>query len=571
MGDNDMAFEAKDYAISDILNKSVFDIPRNQRRYVWKKPHWQDLYEDIVFSITETKPHFVGSIVLEGEGKKDGLSYYTIIDGQQRLTTITIVLLAIMKHFHENDMTDDFLGTISYLQSKNNSNQDITILNSEYHVSLASLIRNMIALKDKSLSMASFVEANTLSKTKDKCIGDALRFFYSAIRDDVQQVDNVQKRLREIRNAVLDMTAVKIVSSSEEDSYTIFEILNARGQELAAHELLKNYIMRYIQPTERRDDAKMMWEDMERAVGSSMDKFIKHYATHRFGDTRDKYNSPYQAIQKATHGQNIGELFDDIKLKSEYYSKIIHPDKGEDGNCDEIEYAIFDFFRTKRFEQFRPVLLSLIHQRSLGKLSSQKYELTLKYIYNFFVCYTIIGEEKSNKLEDVVFKYARMLEDSYSDELLQEFANNLKRKIPSYEWFLNAFKNVGWSNHYDLYKGEKNKTRVQIILEVIELFVSQAHNAHDFTVEHILPDSDGITNAQIGNLIPLEDALNRSCANKSLTDKCGFYEKSSFTSARGIATRFREKPFDPSKRTEYLAKLMYNNILELNQFDYSKD
>lgn len=566
-----MAFEAKDYAISDILNKSVFDIPRNQRRYVWKKPHWQDLYEDIVFSITETKPHFVGSIVLEGEGKKDGLSYYTIIDGQQRLTTITIVLLAIMKHFHENDMTDDFLGTISYLQSKNNSNQDITILNSEYHVSLASLIRNMIALKDKSLSMASFVEANTLSKTKDKCIGDALRFFYSAIRDDVQQVDNVQKRLREIRNAVLDMTAVKIVSSSEEDSYTIFEILNARGQELAAHELLKNYIMRYIQPTERRDDAKMMWEDMERAVGSSMDKFIKHYATHRFGDTRDKYNSPYQAIQKATHGQNIGELFDDIKLKSEYYSKIIHPDKGEDGNCDEIEYAIFDFFRTKRFEQFRPVLLSLIHQRSLGKLSSQKYELTLKYIYNFFVCYTIIGEEKSNKLEDVVFKYARMLEDSYSDELLQEFANNLKRKIRSYEWFLNAFKNVGWSNHYDLYKGEKNKTRVQIILEVIELFVSQAHNAHDFTVEHILPDSDGITNAQIGNLIPLEDALNRSCANKSLTDKCGFYEKSSFTSARGIATRFREKPFDPSKRTEYLAKLMYNNILELNQFDYSKD
>ena len=566
-----MAFEAKDYAISDILNKSVFDIPRNQRRYVWKKPHWQDLYEDIVFSITETKPHFVGSIVLEGEGKKDGLSYYTIIDGQQRLTTITIVLLAIMKHFHENDMTDDFLGTISYLQSKNNSNQDITILNSEYHVSLSSLIRNMIALKDKSLSMASFVEANTLSKTKDKCIGDALRFFYSAIRDDVQQVDNVQKRLREIRNAVLDMTAVKIVSSSEEDSYTIFEILNARGQELAAHELLKNYIMRYIQPTERRDDAKMMWEDMERTVGSSMDKFIKHYATHRFGDTRDKYNSPYQAIQKATHGQNIGELFDDIKLKSEYYSKIIHPDKGEDGNCDEIEYAIFDFFRAKRFEQFRPVLLSLIHQRSLGKLSSQKYELTLKYIYNFFVCYTIIGEEKSNKLEDVVFKYARMLEDSYSDELLQEFANNLKRKIPSYEWFLNAFKNVGWSNHYDLYKGEKNKTRVQIILEVIELFVSQAHNAHDFTVEHILPDSDGITNAQIGNLIPLEDALNRSCANKSLTDKCGFYEKSSFTSARGIATRFREKPFDPSKRTEYLAKLMYNNILELNQFDYSKD
>lgn len=216
-------------------------------------------------------------------------------------------------------------------------------------------------------------------------------------------------------------------------------------------------------------------------------------------------------------------------------------------------------------------MLSLIHQKSLGKLSPEKYGLTLKYIYNFFVCYTIIGEEKSNKLEDVVFKYARMLEDSYSDELLQEFADNLKRKIPSYEWFLNAFKNVGWSNHYDLYKGERNKTRVQTIIEVIEKFVSQSRDVQEFTLEHVLPDSEGILNAQIGNLIPLEDTLNRRCANKDLSDKFSLYKKSCFTSARNIPTRYKEKMFDPSKRTEYLAKLMYNNILELNQFDYSKN
>ena len=55
-----MSFEAKDYPISDILNKVVFDIPRNQRRYVWKKSSWQDLFEDVLFSITEEKPHFIG-------------------------------------------------------------------------------------------------------------------------------------------------------------------------------------------------------------------------------------------------------------------------------------------------------------------------------------------------------------------------------------------------------------------------------------------------------------------------------------------------------------------------------
>lgn len=566
-----MSFEAKDYPISDILNKAVFNIPRNQRRYVWKKEHWSALFEDLVFSISQEKPHFVGSIVLEGDRKKDGLEYYTIIDGQQRLTTITLLLLAIMKHFHENSMSDDFLGTVSYVQAKNNRNQDYVILNSDYHTSLKCLVEGTLDLEDKQQSISSFVDTHVLSRKKDSALGDAIKYFYSAIKEDIEKAEDIPERLGNLRTALLEMTAVRIVSSSEEDSYTIFEILNARGQELESHELLKNYIMRYIQPVERRDDAKTKWEDLERNIGTALEKFIKHYATHRFGDIRKKFSSPYQAIQQFTRGQDIGKLFDDIVLKSEYYDRIVHPSKGEEGNCTETEFDIFDFFRAKRFEQFRPILLSLIHQKELENLSAERYELTLKYIYNFFVCYTIIGEEKSNKLEDVVFKYARLFEEKFSDDLLQEFADNLKRKLPSLEWFQNAFRNVGWSEHYDLYKGEKNKKRVQIILEVLEKFMSQSHSVNKFTIEHIIPDSAGIESAQIGNLIPLEESLNRRCKAKPITEKLPIYSESSFSSARGIVQRFAGKEFIPAKRTEFLSKMMYNNILELNQFDFTND
>ena len=59
-----MSFEAKDYSISNILSKVVLDIPRNQRRYVWKKSNWEDIYEDIKFSMAMGKAHFLGSIVL---------------------------------------------------------------------------------------------------------------------------------------------------------------------------------------------------------------------------------------------------------------------------------------------------------------------------------------------------------------------------------------------------------------------------------------------------------------------------------------------------------------------------
>lgn len=561
-----MSFEAKEYSISDILTKVVFDIPRNQRRYVWKKDNWNDLFEDLIFSVSQKTPHFLGSIVLKSDLKENGLSYYTIIDGQQRLMTITLLILAIMKHFHEKEMKDDFLGTVSYIQSKDNRNQDSVILNSDYHVSLSSLVNGIINLNDNKQSVNVFVDTHVLSKDRDGILGEAIVFFYNAIKDDLDNSRKPAERLRNLRKYLLDMIAVRIVSTSEEDSYTIFEILNARGQDLDDHELLKNYIMRYIQPAKKRDDAKTKWEELETNMGSALNKFIKHYATHKYGNTSDKYASPYQAIRKATHGREIVKLFDDIKLKSEYYKRIIHPLKGKDGNCSDIEYEIYNFFRIKRFEQFRPVLLSLIHQKELGKITTEKYETVLSYIYSFFVCYTIIGEEKSNKLEDAVFKYARQIEENYSENLLQEFANNLKQKIPGYEWFLNAFKNIGWSNHHSLYKGEKNKTRVQIILEVIERHKCPSGIVQPFTIEHIIPDSDSVESAQIGNLIPLEETLNKRCKAKSIEEKMLIYEESCFTLARGISKRYKGKQFDPKSRTEYLAKLLYDQILGLSQF-----
>ena len=499
-----MSFDAKDYSISEILTKSVFDIPRNQRRYVWKKDRWNDLFEDLVFSISQKKAHFLGSFVLEEDSKDGGLSYYTIIDGQQRLTTITLLLLAIMKHFRENGMNDDFLGTVSYVQSKDTSNKDVVIIRSDYHTSLASLVTGIIGLEEQDQSITAFINAHILSKTRDNILGDALQFFYNAIKADLKKSRKAPERLRNLRKYLLDMVAVKIVSTSEEDSYTVFEILNARGQDLDDHELLKNYIMRYILPQKRRDDAKAKWEELETSMGTALNKFIKHY----------------------------------------------------------------DFFRVKRFEQFRPILLSLIHQKELEKLSQENYERILLYIYNFFVCYTIIGEEKSNKLEDAVFKYARQIEENYSDELLREFANNLKQKLPSYDWFLNAFKNVGWSNHYGLYQGEKNKTRVQIILEVIERYVCPSGEVREFTIEHIIPDSEGVESTQIGNLIPLEERLNTRCKEKPIEEKLPIYDESSFTLARGIVKRFQGKEFKPESRTEYLAELLYNDILGLNQFGF---
>lgn len=569
-----MAFDAHDKQIGEILNRAVFDIPRNQRRYVWEKNNWKELLEDIIFSCRDNATsHFLGSIVLENKGKNNGLDYYTIIDGQQRITTIVLSLMAIMKLLNEYDMEDDFYGTLEYVRVKNNRNQIMPIISSDFHQSLEVLI-NAIDKYDMltNLTMASFVESNIISKQKDKLLEDALKYFYSEIKIVCERDQNPKDKIIEIRNAIIGMTIVSIVSTSEEDAYTIFEILNARGQALEDYELLKNYIMRYIQPISNRDSAKSKWEEMELKLGKYLKQFISHYARHRFGKSQGNTDSDYRIIYKNTKGTDINILLNDIKLKSEYYLKFVNPTyEGDNANCSKTEYNIFCFFKQKRQVQFRPVVLSLLHQKELGNLSEELYMQSIKYIYNFFICYTLIGEEKSNKLQDVVYKYAVILENEYSYDNLKCFGKALKDKIPDYEWFLNSFRNLGWSNHTEMFKGSRNKDRVQITLEIIEQFISQRFGVSEYTIEHILPDSESEENAHIGNLIPLETDLNDRCGNKNLEEKYGIYESSSFASARGIKTRFQGKEFNVQKRTDYLCKLIYNNILELTQVDYSEE
>lgn len=569
-----MSFDANDKQIGEILNRAVFDIPRNQRKYVWKKNNWKELLEDIIFSCgSNATSHFLGSIVLESKGKNDGLDYYTIIDGQQRITTIVLSLIAIMKLLNEYNMENDFYGTLEYIRVKNNRNQKMPIISSDFHQSLEVLINATEEYDDvANHTIMSFVESHIISKKKDRPLEDALKFFYSEIKMVCEQEDEPQQKILEIRNAVIGMTIVSIVSSSEEDAYTIFEILNARGQELEEHELLKNYIMRYIQPIKNRDSAKNKWEEMELKLGKYLKQFISHYARHRFGKNQGDTDTDYRIIYKNTKGTDINALLNDIKLKSEYYVKFVNPIcEGDSANCSKIEYSIFSFFKQKRQVQFRPVVLSLLHQRELGNLSEELYEQSIKYIYNFFVCYTLIGEEKSNKLQDVVYKYAVILEKEYSYENLKCFGRALKEKIPDYNWFLNSFRNLGWSNHTEMFKGDKNKKRVQITLEIIEQFVSQRFGVSEYTIEHILPDSESDENAHIGNLIPLESKLNKKCGNENLETKFEIYEESFFASARGINKRYKGKKFDVQKRTDYLCRLVYNNILELTQLDYSEE
>lgn len=559
-----MAFNAEQKNIYELFNRKTYGIPRNQRRYVWQERNWEELFEDITYSITSNTSHFLGSFVLKDEGRINGLPNFTIIDGQQRIITLTIFLGSILYWLRKKKMEADFLGTKLYVFTQDDKASETTIVKSECHSSLESiirLIRDMDVHEFENVSVSKLLEKGSQNPKKDKSIISAFKYYITKI-DEYLKLDGDNNYLIKLRDAVVNVSYISIISTSEEDSYTIFEILNARGTELEDHELLKNYIMRYIQPEINRDKAKSIWTDMEMQLGNDFKKFIKHYCTHR---CKYKTNgvSAYKTIQMNFKGRNTEELLNDLQKKAFYYSKLINPQE----NCEHntVECRVFSFFRKKRQEQLRPVLLSIIHHHENGDMEDKLYDDTLNFIYNFYLCYNIIGEENSNKLTNVVYKYAEQIENKYEDNLLVEFSHNLKQKLPNKTIFQNAFKNIGYSKFNSFYEGEKNKDKVQTVLEVLERYLNNGICMDDFTIEHVLNDSEYKENGQIGNLIPLEANLNQNLKNKGYQLKIEKYSDSNFKTARNFSKRFnKNESFDPNKRTEYLANLFYEKILVLD-------
>lgn len=559
-----MAFKAEPKKVYDLFNTKCYLIPRNQRRYVWNRRNWEELYDDIAIVMDQSiTSHFIGSFVLNDSGRNNGLEYFTIIDGQQRIITLSIMIASILYWLKKEKLLEDYLGTKKYVFATDDRANEVVMLRSDYHLSLESIIKAIDDTpEDKfcDMNVETFLAYSRYSPDYDQQIVNAFIYFLNRIKDEMDKKENHADYLRSLRDTIMDVSNIIIIAHSEEDSYTIFEILNARGVLLGDHELLKNYIMRYIQPEESRDKAKTVWNKIEDELGTSIAKFVMHYAKHTCVNFMDDL-SVYKNIQRSNRGKSTEDLLRDLKTKADYYSRIINPAS----NCEpnSVEYRVFSFFKRKRQEILRPAILSLMHQNSLGNLSNDKYNEALSFMYNFYVCYNIIGEERSNKLTNVVSKYAALIEKQYTDEVLEEFVEELRKKLPSKEQFTNSFMNVGWTHHHGYFEGDKNKDRVQTVLEILERYLCNSECPSNFTIEHVLPDSADRINGQIGNLLPLEDQINKDVKTKPIHEKIEYYKASKFKTVNNFVSRYSKMEFDPKKRTEYLADLFYDRILKL--------
>ncbi len=553
-----MAFEAHQQQISFLLGKKIYSIPRNQRKYVWKEDNWKNLLEDLDFLSQTGKYHFLGSIVLNTlpNPNNDDVEYFEIVDGQQRITTIILILIVIAQIFKERNEEALYKGLLPYIQTTNINNQTSSTLHTDMHTCIINLVSHVSSMSTPYNTMQLLITNCITNKKQDCIIEKCISYYYERLNT------RSTEEIAYFRNSLISSNYVNIKTTGE-DAYTVFEILNARGIDLEDHELLKNFILRYTVPINNVDIARQEWKDeIENRLGKNISNFLKHYVAHKYGISGvTKNRAVYDAIKNNTSVAEVNALFCDLKLKAKYYQQIVGESDMQYGQITEID-GILKFMLSHRSYLFRPIYLSLLHQAELGNITEDKLIKVFKCIQYFYVCYNLISRETSNKISEGVQKFAHLIETEYSDAVITRFLQHLKKRMPTKEEFRDTFKLIGYSNHCDYYRDNKNKQRAELALSVLEQIKSGSVDVPPFTIEHILPDSQDRNNAVIGNLIPLEKNLNCLCKDKPLNEKLTIYERSNFSTARNISNRYGERvnAFNINARGNVMAEELYNEI-----------
>lgn len=556
-----MALEARDKKVYDLLNDAMYIVPENQRKYIWVDNNWSELLEDIDLVYKEkVKDHFIGSIVLKEEIENDGIRrHFSIIDGQQRISTLTMLLVAVAMIYAENRDAARFEGLEKALFVKDRTNQSHPIVSYKANKNIAKVIEVMyynVRLRlSSNMPMISLSEILTESKTP-KNIETCITFFYDELK---KRVNSDMNRLENYRNIIDDIRYIDIVAKEDEDAFTIFEILNARGQSLSDFELLRNFLLKYSDKDKKESTLDAI-KQIDELLQDSVEIFLKHYAMHRYGEKTNKdLNRPYKIIVRKEKANNKNQFLVDLLQKALYYNKILTAI-----DCNDLEKKVFRYFKSRNQQQFRPIILGLMHQRDIGVLSELDYERYLEYIYEYFVCFHVIGEQTSNKIEDIIEGYAYKIENDFSYVLLEKLKKSMTARLPTKENFCNSIKRICYSNYWKAFSGRIKRENVHAICEVVEQELGYIGNFDECNIEHCLPDCESQNNAIIGNLFLLESTLNDCCQNKSLSEKIPFYKQSRFKLPAIIVDAYEKgEDFNKENRTQWFAEILYDYITKI--------
>ncbi|MDU9793700.1 DUF262 and DUF1524 domain-containing protein [Helicobacter pylori] len=513
----------------DFIGKSQekqFVIPIYQRVYSWEKEQCKQLWDDIIKTggNDQIEGHFIGSIVFVHDGiYTTNYNELLIIDGQQRLTTITLLFIALRDHLNDED---EFLEKFSRQKIQNRY-----LINSDekgdkkFKLFLSEPDRDtLLSLIDKDRRKPSEPSLKIMENFK---------LFEEWIRKNTDKLETIFKGLDKL------MVVEISLERGKDNPQLIFESMNSTGKDLTQTDLIRNYILMGLEPEKQKVFYKKYWRAMEEDFKQNetlFNQFVRHYLTIKTGKIPNE-KRVYEAFKdyQQKEGIEIEDLLKDLQKYCGYFCRIVF--KKEDDNKD-LNKALGFLVDLER-DVIYPLLLELYSDYRDGVLSKQDFIPIIDLIESYLCRRTVCGLG-TNSLNKIFASFTKKInKDQYLESIKAHFLSleTTKGKFPKDSEFKNLFITIDF---YNL----KEKKYFFERLEEGSFGTKEPVNTKECTIEHIMPQT--LTEEwkrDLGeNFQAIHDKYLHTIGNLTLTGYNTEYSNRSFQEKKDMEKGFKDSP-----------------------------
>ncbi len=500
--------------------KNQLVIPIYQRVYSWEKEQCKQLWDDIIKIGGDDKMdgHFIGSILYVLDGITHSDNALLIIDGQQRLTTITLLLTALRDHLNDED---EFLEKFSCQKIESDY-----LINSDKDGDKK--FRLILSESDKDTLLYLIDKDRRKPSEPSLKIVENFKLFEEWV-SNTNKLETIFKGLEKL------MIVEIALEKGKDDPQLIFESMNSKGMELAQTDLIRNYIVMETEIEKREGFYNKYWRDMEEKFKQDeklFDRFVRHYLTIK---TREipNINKVYVALKDYWQKEGIGieDLLKDLQKYCRYFCQIVFKKEAD----KDLNKAL-GFLVDLEMDVIYPLLLELYSDYSDGVLSKDDFRRSIDLIESY-ICRRAVCGIPSNGLNKFFASFTKHIQkDEYFKSLKAHFGYlTEKQRFPNNDEFKDYFITI------DFYKFQKR----EYFFERLENFDRKERvYTHEYTVEHIMPQK--LTEEwekDLGeNFQEIHDKYLHTIGNLTLTGHNQDYSNKSFQEKQGMEKGFKDSP-----------------------------
>ncbi|GAA7491700.1 DUF262 and DUF1524 domain-containing protein [Helicobacter pylori] len=497
-----------------------FVIPIYQRLYSWKKEQCKQLWDDIIKigGNDEMNGHFIGSILYV----RDGITHSSpllIIDGQQRLTTITLLLIALRNHSSDE---------VKILEKFSRKETESYLINSNKDGDKK--FRLILSESDKDTLLFLIDENKRKPSEPSVKIVENFKLFEKWISENTDKLETICKGLEKL------MIVWIALEKGKDDPQLIFESMNSKGIELTQTDLIRNYIVMETETEEKQKNFyNQYWRAMEKDFTQNetlFNRFVRHYLTIKTGKIPNE-KRVYEAFKdyQQKEGIEIENLLKDLQKYCGYFCQIAFK-KEADKDLNKALSFLVDLERDVVY----PLLLELYSDYSDGVLSKQDF-IPIIALTESYICRRAVCGIPSSGLNKFFASFTKKIQkDEYLESIEKHFGSLTEnRRFPDDDEFKEEFMRK------DFYKFEL----IEYLLYRMENFNRKEREPTDkYTTEHIMPQK--LTEEWERDLGQDHERIHtqylHTIGNLTLTGYNSEYSNKSFQEKQGMEGGFKDSP-----------------------------